>query len=97
VAILDIHPSALMELEQSARFYEQQATGLGHDFQKEVAACLDRIRRFPKAARLVSEAVRSVRVQRFPFNLIYRLDGDRILVLAAMHYRRRPDYWKNRL
>jgi hypothetical protein len=32
----------------------------------------------------------------FPFAIAYALDGDRIVVLAVAHLRRRPGYWLGR-
>jgi toxin ParE1/3/4 len=94
---VDLHPLAEMELEQSARFYEEQAKGLGDDFLDEVAASLAFISRFPEGPRLISPTVRSARVRRFPFQILYRLEAGRTFVVAIMHYRRRPGYWEGRL
>jgi hypothetical protein len=33
---------------------------------------------------------------RFPFSLVYAHVGDYIEVLAVMHHRRHPDYWRHR-
>ncbi len=33
---------------------------------------------------------------RFPFNLIYRIETDSILVVAISHQRREPRYWASR-
>jgi len=30
----------------------------------------------------------------FPYGVIYSIEQDEILILAAMHLRRHPDYWK---
>jgi hypothetical protein len=33
---------------------------------------------------------------RYPFNLVYRVLGDDIEVIAVAHHRRRQDYWTRR-
>jgi hypothetical protein len=33
----------------------------------------------------------------FPYQLIYRVDGDEIRVFAVAHVRRRPGHWRRRL
>ncbi|MBA3346286.1 MAG: type II toxin-antitoxin system RelE/ParE family toxin [Gemmatimonadales bacterium] len=35
-------------------------------------------------------------LRRFPYSLLYRIETDRIYVLAVMHHRRRPGYWTDR-
>lgn len=42
--------------------------------------------------------MRKVRVDRFPYSIIFRLlDKDTVQVLAVAHGSREPGYWKNRL
>jgi len=40
--------------------------------------------------------VRRCLVNRFPFGVLYSVEPTSIFVIAVMHHRRRPDYWKNR-
>jgi toxin ParE1/3/4 len=46
--------------------------------------------RFPIEA---APAIRRVRVPGFPINILYRIVGAEIEVLAVAHHRRRPGYW----
>ena len=39
---------------------------------------------------------RKLRLDRFPYTLIYRIKGDTVLVIAFMHQRQRPMYWQSR-
>jgi hypothetical protein len=39
---------------------------------------------------------REVPLQRFAFNLIYRIRDDEVIVIAVAHKRRRPGYWRLR-
>lgn len=40
--------------------------------------------------------IRRVRVGRFPYQLAYMTEDDRIHILAVAHDRRRPGYWHRR-
>jgi threonine/homoserine efflux transporter RhtA len=40
--------------------------------------------------------VRRCLVNRFPFGVLYSLETTGVFILAVMHNRRRPDYWKSR-
>jgi hypothetical protein len=35
-------------------------------------------------------------VNRFPYNVVYRIRDDDIYVVAVAHTSRRPNYWKDR-
>jgi hypothetical protein len=34
---------------------------------------------------------------RFPFGVVYEIESENISVIAIMHLRRRPGYWKRRV
>ena len=39
---------------------------------------------------------RSIRLQQFPFKIIYRLQAELVIIVAIAHDKRKPDYWKHR-
>jgi len=39
---------------------------------------------------------RKIRVGKFRYNLVFRIRGEEIQILAVMHMSRRPGYWKKR-
>jgi toxin ParE2 len=49
--------------------------------------------RFPE----IEASVRRCRVTRFPYSILYNIAEEEILILAAKHDRRSPDYWRYRL
>jgi plasmid stabilization system protein ParE len=63
----------------------------------EVRSALERISEFPESGSPEGEDLRKVFLDRFPFTLVYRVRGDEIEVLAVMHQRRRPGYWRTRV
>ena len=40
--------------------------------------------------------VRRCLVHRFPYGVLYSVEPEGISILAVMHLRRDPDYWKQR-
>jgi hypothetical protein len=38
-----------------------------------------------------------VLVKRFPYGIIYRVDGQEVFIAAVMHLKRHPDYWIDRV
>jgi hypothetical protein len=35
-------------------------------------------------------------MRRFPFQIIYRVPGEDVVIIAVAHTSRSPDYWSNR-
>jgi len=71
--------------------------GLEKRFLEALQDAITRIRRNPLIHRRVEGEIRKCRILRFPYGVIYRLDEtDRIEIIAVMHLRRRPGYWKSR-
>lgn len=85
------------ELDEAIHWYEGQASGLGDAFLVEVLSAAKRMALYPDAWQLLDEGVRRCRLSRFPYGLIYAIEGTDILVLAVAHLHRNPDYWRDRL
>jgi plasmid stabilization system protein ParE len=90
------HPEAESEFLQAIDYYEDREQGLGYDFSIEVFNTIQNIVNYPNAWPIIEEDVRRCLVNRFPYGVIYSIEQDEIFILAVMHLRRHPDYWKNR-
>jgi plasmid stabilization system protein ParE len=63
------------------------------DFLLCIEEAFDRIARHPNAFAALEGDFRSAIVHRFPFRVIYRLDGGQIIVVAILHTSRHPRTW----
>ena len=90
------HPAALRELEEVSAYYEERLPGLGSQFLDEMQALLGTLDDNPLIGRPGCHQTRSMPLPRFPFLVVYRVNGTRLVVLALAHYRRRPGYWGGR-
>ncbi len=90
------HPEAIAEVDAAATFYEGRQKGLGARFVVALDDVIDRIRRNPEIYREVDAGVRKCRLLRFPYGVIFRERDEAIEVVAVMHLRREPGYWKAR-
>ncbi|MDA0841437.1 MAG: type II toxin-antitoxin system RelE/ParE family toxin [Planctomycetota bacterium] len=97
MAELIYHPEALSEAREVAVYYESNRDGLGREFLKAVDAAIERIEQFPEAWRKISGDFRRILLRRFPYGIIYSYLNDVIYVVAVMHLKRKPGYWKDRL
>jgi plasmid stabilization system protein ParE len=85
------------EIYDAAGWYAQEGgLELGLDFLEAVdgsiAAICERPHRFPAVWRDVRQAL----LRRFPYKILFCLDGDLIVVLAVLHDKRHPRSWRHR-
>jgi hypothetical protein len=81
--------------EGGARRYEG-IQDLGVRFALAVEAALEVIARSPLAFQIVHPEIRRVGMRRFPYSLFFKVESNRIVVIACMHGRRNPKRWKLR-
>ena len=91
------HHEAEIEFNEAIDYYEQCERGLGYNFSIEVFNSIQNIVNYPTAWPVIEEDVRRCLVNRFPYGIIYSIEHDGIFILAVMHLRRHPDYWKKRI
>ena len=91
------HPEALLEADESAKFYEEKQNGLGKRFVEALTDAITRIRRTPELFGRIDDNIRKCRILRFPYGVIYRNKKKSVEIIAVMHLKRKPDYWKKRV
>ena len=91
------HPSAEKELNQAVDYYNTLDTGLGNEFAREVRKSIDLIQQYPGAWSVLSKNTRHCLIKRFPFGVIYQINGDNIYIIAVMQLNREPGYWVHRI
>lgn len=88
------HPDALAEYLAAADRYEHQVAGLADRFESELFAVLDLIAEFPNLGKPRFGNVRSLGLNRFPFDVVHSIEGETIVIYAIAHRSRRPGYWR---
>ncbi len=64
-------------------------------FQAAVEECIDAIAEAPERYPEIEPGIRRRLVlHRFPYAVLYRIVADEVQVVAVMHTRRRPGYWR---
>ncbi|MBL7074928.1 type II toxin-antitoxin system RelE/ParE family toxin [candidate division KSB1 bacterium] len=94
---VQFHAEARAELFESIRYYESQQSGLGKRLMAALRDAVQRIQANPLLYHILEDDIRQCRVLRFPYGLIYRCKEERIEIIAVMHLRRKPGYWKTRI
>lgn len=95
--VLEVHPSALDELESAITWYLERDRKAAVTFAAEVDRATRLITEFPARWPTGKHSTRRFVLRRFPFAIVYREKEHVIQVLAVAHGHRRPYYWKDRL
>jgi len=65
--------------------------------EREIERAINFLIEFPKAARPIDPHYRSRKLKRFPYALIYRVEGRELIIVAFAHTARKPGYWRDRI
>lgn len=90
------HRAARIEFLAAAARYETQRPNLGTAFIAEIDRCIDEAASAPQRYALIHHQLRRVVARRFPYSVYFRMEHDRIVVLAVFHGRRNPAIWQGR-
>ncbi|MGJ3248276.1 MAG: type II toxin-antitoxin system RelE/ParE family toxin [Elainellaceae cyanobacterium] len=91
----EFHPAALQEYAKAVQFFAQY--NKHQDFINTIETSIFRIVGAPQRWPIVEGQIRRYLTPKFPYAILYRVYGDRIVIAAIMGCRRDPDYWKSRL
>ena len=92
----EFHPAAQEELAAAVKIGEMRAAGLGVELLRETQRVVALLCDLPDIGEPLDTLYRRFPLRRFPFGVIYRVDGTRILIIAFAHRRLRPRYWARR-
>ena len=92
----EFHPEALKEYEHAARYYADCQPGLELRFIECVESAIRKIGEGPTRWRTFEADIRRCLVRTFPYAVLYSIEPDYVLVIAVMHCRREPGYWRHR-
>jgi toxin ParE1/3/4 len=94
---VELAAAAQADAEQAADWYiDHDAWDAARAFHEELAKALARIGTEPGLGTPAKGGVRMLPIHRFPYSLIYRVQGDEVRVIAVAAQRRRPGFWRGR-
>ena len=78
-------PPSDKELEEAVDYYNDQMPGLGEQFYNAFLNTVNYIPIAPDAWRKVGSNTRRINIKRFPYLILYVLDGNDILITCIAH------------
>ena len=94
---LSVRPEAEAELAEAFDWYEDRVSGLGSAFLLCVDAAFSAILRAPQQYPKIHMIVRRALTRRFPYEIFFVEDADRVVVLSVFHAKRNPKRWQERI
>lgn len=96
------HPDATAELLDTVHYYESRRPGLGEEFHvaslSAIQDIVDARLSWPRVSSWEGPPeVRRRKISGFPYQAVYLVRGDTIVIVSYAHERRRPGYWSERL
>jgi plasmid stabilization system protein ParE len=97
VKLLRFTADARAEFLAEVAYYNEAAAGLGDRFTEAVEEASALALAFPLAGSPSDANTRRVFTKGSPFSIIYRPEGEGVVVFAIAHNARKPGYWRSRL
>lgn len=90
-------PPSDKELDDAFEYYNDQEISLGNSFYNEFMRAVDLIQAFPITWKKVGRHTHKINIKRFPYLLLYVIDGNNILITCMAHQHRSPTYYIERI
>jgi len=81
---------------QALEWYEERQPGLGQEFDTELLALFERIKKNPEFFQKETALIRKARMPRFKYRIYFTIEGDEIGVVAIYHPSRNPETLRRR-
>ena len=88
--------AAEREYTEALCWYAERSQRAAEGFDTEFDQALTAITADPHRFPLFDERHRYYLMDRYPFQVIYRVEPDGVVVVAVAHARREPRYWADR-
>ncbi|MGI9067835.1 MAG: type II toxin-antitoxin system RelE/ParE family toxin [Pyrinomonadaceae bacterium] len=96
---VEIRSDDLADIAEASTWYEEREPGLGIEFVRAVREAIGNLPANPLAHRLRNRRrnVRWFLPPRFPYRIVYRVQGELIIIIAVLHAARHDRHWKERV
>lgn len=89
-------PQARAEFDEAVDWYDDRGEGLGKRFITQVRQVFDQIAADPERHAPIHLDIRKALASKFPYAILYRTEGEEVVVISVFHTSRDPSAWKSR-
>lgn len=91
-----LHNEAEAEILQALEWYAERSVIAARAFVQELSSMIVLAAHSPQTWPRSAANTRHIVFPRFPFDLVFRMQGETVEIVAVAHQRRRPGYWQYR-
>lgn len=91
-----IQPEAEFDLDEAYAYLEEQQPRLGFEMLAKLTETIELLEENPFLFQKVYGEKRRAVVQKFGYNLIYKIKDETVYILAILHGSRDPKRWEDR-
>ena len=85
-----LQEEAIDDIQEAYNWYENQLTYLGEEFLEELYEVFDKLKQHPNHYSFIFNEFRSAGLKRFPYRIIYKIQGKKIFINSIRHKRQKP-------
>jgi plasmid stabilization system protein ParE len=93
---LEVLPAALEEALAATRWYLERDERVADAYDAELSRAFDQIERAPETWPSHHYGTHRFLLRRFPYELVYKIYPDVVVIVAVAHCKRKPGYWQHR-
>lgn len=93
---LEVRDEAQFDLDEAYIWYELQQIDLGRRLVLLVRDYMQILKTSPEQFPIIYKKKRSVFVQDFPYQIIFSIYSDTVVIFSIFHTKRNPKIWKKR-
>jgi hypothetical protein len=93
---LEVLPAAIQEAVTATQWYLDRDERVAAAYEGELSRVFDKIERVPETSPHHHHGTDRLLLQRFPYEVVYEIYSDVLLIIAAAHCKRKPGYWRHR-
>jgi plasmid stabilization system protein ParE len=96
VADVAFLPAAEQDYREALAWYQAGSPQAAAGLEAAMEVALQRVADTPEMWPLCDDRHRFYVLRRYPYSIIYRVEGEGVLVVAVAHSRRSPSFWQGR-
>ena len=93
---IELTEEAREDVLAAAEYYAQARNRYGQTFDEALEEAALKVAENPNRGTQFGDCFRRIRLNRFPFGILFTVENDLILITAVMHLRRDPATWLDR-
>ena len=86
------HPRLRKDIRDTLDYYDQHSVSAGDLFYDCFEKAIEKIKSSPTSCPPLDTFRRRCNLEKFPFHIVYEMDGEYILITVLRHHKRHPSF-----